>query len=318
MGHTGFVYHPDYLNHNMGAHHPESPERLQTILARLEGSGSMSQLVRLEPASTDKESVLGWITKVHTPAYLKELQKLSPAGGRVALDADTSISSGSLNAACVAVAGALAAADAIMQGKVQNAFCAVRPPGHHAESQHAMGFCLFNNVAITARYLQQQHGLERVAIVDWDVHHGNGTQHTFYEDPSVFFFSTHQYPFYPGTGKADETGSGRGTGYTMNVPLPAGMGDDEYLKIYNSVLRPALRAYRPDAIIVSAGFDAHRDDPLAGMKVSTDGYVALTRVVTEIAGELCQGRLLSCLEGGYNLNALGASVEGHLRVMAKA
>ena len=318
MGHTGFVYHPDYLTHNMGTHHPESPERLQAILAKLEGSGSMSQLVRLEPASTDKESVISWITKVHTPAYLKELQKLSPAGGRVALDADTSISSGSLNAACVAVAGTMAAADAIMQGKVQNAFCAVRPPGHHAESKHAMGFCLFNNVAITARYLQQQHGLERVAIVDWDVHHGNGTQHTLYEDPSVFFFSTHQYPFYPGTGKADETGSGRGTGYTMNVPLPAGMGDDEYLKIYNSVLRPALKAYRPDAIIVSAGFDAHRDDPLAGMNVTTDGYVALTRVVTEIAGELCQGRLLSCLEGGYNLNALGASVEGHLRVMATA
>jgi acetoin utilization deacetylase AcuC-like enzyme len=318
MGHTGFVYHPDYLNHNMGAHHPESPERLQAILARLEGSGGMSQLVRLEPHSTDKESVTSWITKVHTPAYFKELEKLSPAGGRVSLDADTSISPGSLNAACQAVAGVLVAADAIMQGTVRNAFCAVRPPGHHAESKHAMGFCLFNNVAITARYLQRQHGLERVAIVDWDVHHGNGTQHTFYEDPSVFFFSTHQYPFYPGTGKADETGSGRGTGYTMNVPLPAGMGDDEYLKIYNSVLRPALKAYRPDAIIVSAGFDAHRDDPLAGMNVTTDGYVALTRVVMEMAGELCQGRLLSCLEGGYNLNALGASVEGHLRVMAKA
>ncbi len=317
MGHTGFVYHPDYLNHDMGTHHPESPDRLRSILTRLEASGTMPQLVRLEPDSPDKEWVASWITKVHAPAYLKELQKLSPAGGRVDLDADTSISSGSLNAACVAVAGALTAADAIMEGRVQNAFCAVRPPGHHAESKHAMGFCLFNNVAITARYLQQRHGLERVAIVDWDVHHGNGTQHTFYEDPSVFFFSTHQYPFYPGTGKADETGSGRGTGYTKNVPLPAGMGDIEYLEIFNSVLRPALKAYRPDVVIVSAGFDAHRDDPLAGMNVTTDGYAALTRVVTEIAGEFCQGRLLSCLEGGYNLNALGASVESHLRVMGK-
>jgi acetoin utilization deacetylase AcuC-like enzyme len=318
MGHTGFVYHPDYLNHDMGSHHPESPDRLRAILATLEASGSMSQLLRLEPDSPDKEWVASWITKVHTAAYLKELQKLSPAGGRVNLDADTSISSGSLNAACVAVAGALTAADAIMEGKVRNAFCAVRPPGHHAESKHAMGFCLFNNVAITARYLQERHGLERVAIVDWDVHHGNGTQHTFYEDPSVFFFSTHQYPFYPGTGKADETGSGRGKGYTMNIPLPAGTGDAEYLEIFHSVLRPALKAYRPDMVIVSAGFDAHRDDPLAGMNVTTDGYMALTGVVTEIAGELCQGRLLSCLEGGYNLNALGASVEGHLRVLGNA
>jgi acetoin utilization deacetylase AcuC-like enzyme len=318
MGQTGFVYHPDYLNHDMGTHHPESPDRLRAILSRLEATGSMSQLVRLAPDSPDKEWVASWITKVHTPAYLKGLQKLSPAGGRVDLDADTSISSGSLNAACVAVAGALTAADAIMQGKVRNAFCAVRPPGHHAEAKHAMGFCLFNNVAIAARYLQQRHGLERVAIVDWDVHHGNGTQHAFYEDPSVFFFSTHQYPFYPGTGKADEMGSGRGSGYTKNVPLPAGMGDAEYLDTFNSVLRPALKAYRPDAVIVSAGFDAHRDDPIGGMNVTTEGYVALTRVVTEISGELCQGRLLSCLEGGYNLNALGASVEGHLRVLGEA
>jgi acetoin utilization deacetylase AcuC-like enzyme len=205
-----------------------------------------------------------------------------------------------------------------MQGRVQNAFCAVRPPGHHAESTHAMGFCLFNNIAITARYLQQRHGLERVAIVDWDVHHGNGTQRTFYEDPSVFFFSTHQYPYYPGTGKADETGMGRGTGFTKNVPLPAGMGDTEYLQIFNTVLRPALKAYRPDVVLVSAGFDAHRDDPLAGMKLTTEGYVALTRVVKEIAGEFCQGRILSCLEGGYNLEALGASVEGHLRELVAA
>ena len=318
MARTGFVYHPDYLNHEMGAHHPESPERLRAIVRRLEATGLIKQLIQIQPDQPDEKWIASWITKVHTPAYLKELRKLSPKEGKISLDPDTSMSAGSLNAACLAVAGSLTAADAMMQGRVQNAFCAVRPPGHHAESTHAMGFCLFNNIAITARYLQQHHGLERVAIVDWDVHHGNGTQRTFYEDPSVFFFSTHQYPYYPGTGKADETGAGRGTGYTKNVPLPAGTGDPEYLQIFNAVLRPALKAYRPDVVLVSAGFDAHRDDPLAGMDLTTQGYIALTRVVKEIAAEFCQGRILSCLEGGYNLEALGSSVEGHLRELAAA
>ena len=318
MASTGFVYHPAYLKHEMGVHHPESPARLRAIVGRLESTGLIKELVQIQPDQPDDKWIASWITKVHTPAYLKELRKLSPKEGKISLDPDTSMSAGSLHAACLAVAGSLTAADAMMQGRVQNAFCAVRPPGHHAESTHAMGFCLFNNIAITARYLQQHHGLERVAIVDWDVHHGNGTQRTFYEDPSVFFFSTHQYPYYPGTGKADETGAGRGTGYTKNVPLPAGTGDPEYLQIFNAVLRPALKAYRPDVVLVSAGFDAHRDDPLAGMNLTTEGYVALTRVVKEIAAEFCQGRILSCLEGGYNLEALGSSVEGHLRELAAA
>jgi acetoin utilization deacetylase AcuC-like enzyme len=205
-----------------------------------------------------------------------------------------------------------------MEKRADNAFCAVRPPGHHAESGHAMGFCLFNNVAIAARYFQKRYGLERIAIVDWDVHHGNGTQHVFYDDPTVFFFSTHQYPWYPGTGGADERGEGKGEGYTLNVPLSAGMGDKEYLDVFNRTLRLALKAYRPDAIIISAGFDAHRDDPLAGMNLTAEGYKALTRVVKEIAAEHAQGRVLSCLEGGYNLAALAASVEGHLRVLQEA
>ena len=315
MTRTGFVYHPDYLRHDMGAYHPESPARLQAIMGRMESSDLLPRLVRIEPKTPDKDWISDWITQVHSPSYLRELGKKSPQEGRVALDPDTSISAGSLNAAYLAVAGALAAADAVMDGAVDNAFCAVRPPGHHAESTHAMGFCLFNNVAITARYLQKRHGLERIAIVDWDVHHGNGTQRTFYEDPSVFFFSTHQFPFYPGTGRADDKGAGRGSGYTLNVPLPAGMGDSEYEKIFNTALRPALKAYHPDAIIISAGFDAHRDDPLAGMNLSTEGFVALSRIVKEIAGECAQGRLLSCLEGGYDLEALSASVEGHLRVL---
>jgi acetoin utilization deacetylase AcuC-like enzyme len=312
---TGFVYHPTYLDHDMGRGHPESPQRLQAIMSRLEHTGLLPTLDRIDPQSTPEDSITDWITKIHAYAYVKGLKLSAPSEGRIALDPDTTMSPGSLGAAYLAVGGVLAAADAIMDKRVDNAFCAVRPPGHHAEGDHAMGFCLFNNVAVAARYFQERHGLERIAVVDWDVHHGNGTQHAFYEDPSVFFFSTHQFPYYPGTGRAQERGEGRGAGYTLNVPMPAGLGDTEYLEVFNKVLRPALQGYRPDVVIISAGFDAHRDDPLAGMNLSTQGYVALSRVVKEIAGEFSQGRILSCLEGGYNLEALASSVEGHLRVL---
>ena len=314
MARTGFVYHADYLQHDMGPGHPESPQRLRAILARLEETGLLPNLVRIEPhLATDD-----WVTQVHTNSYVKALRTRAPHQGYVSLDPDTSMSPGSLNAAYLAAGGVLTAIDAIMDKRVDNAFCAVRPPGHHAEADHAMGFCLINNVAVAARYFQKRYGLERIAIVDWDVHHGNGTQHTFYKDPSVFFFSTHQYPYYPGTGAVDERGEGKGEGFTLNVPLPAGMGDKEYLEIFNHILRPALTAYKPDAIIISAGFDAHRDDPLAGMNLTDEGYKALTTVVQEIASEHAGGRVLSCLEGGYSLAALAASVEGHLRVLQEA
>jgi acetoin utilization deacetylase AcuC-like enzyme len=315
---TGFVYHPAYLDHDMGLGHPESPQRLRAIMGRLESTGLLTSLVRIEPAPVQEDAITKWITTIHAKAYVQGLRMRAPREGRVSLDPDTSISPGSLKAAFLAVGGVLAAADAIMEGRVTNAFCAVRPPGHHAEADHAMGFCLFNNVAIAARYLQRRHGLERIAIVDWDVHHGNGTQHAFYEDPSVFYFSTHQYPYYPGTGRADERGSGKGEGFTLNVPLPPGTGDVEYLEVFNKILRPALAGFRPEAVIISAGFDAHRDDPLAGMALTAEGYIALTRVVKGIAAEFSQGRVLSCLEGGYNLDALAASVEGHLRALQDA
>ncbi len=318
MALTGFVYHPAYLDHDTGVGHPESPQRLRAIMGRLESTGLLTSLVRIEAVPVQEDAITEWITTIHAKAYVQGLRMRAPREGRVSLDPDTSISPGSLKAAYLAVGGVLAAADAIMERRVTNAFCAVRPPGHHAEADRAMGFCLFNNVAVAARYLQRRHGLERIAIVDWDVHHGNGTQHAFYEDPSVFYFSTHQYPYYPGTGRADERGSGRGEGYTLNVPLPAGMGDVEYLEVFNKVLRPALAGFRPGAVIISAGFDAHRDDPLAGMALTADGYIALTRVVVDIAGKCSQGRVLSCLEGGYNLEALAASVEGHLRALQDA
>jgi acetoin utilization deacetylase AcuC-like enzyme len=314
MATTGFVYHPDYLTHDMGAGHPESPERLRAIVARLEQGGVMSRLVRIEPAPAADE----WITQIHKPSYVAALKKHAPAGGRVMLDADTSMSPGSLPAAYLAAGGVLAAADAIMAGRVDNAFCAVRPPGHHAERDRAMGFCLFNNVAIAARYFQRRHGLARVLIVDWDVHHGNGTQHSFDDDPSVLFFSTHQYPHYPGTGGAEEHGRGAGEGTTINVPMDAGEGDDEYRAVFQKVLLPAADSFKPDAVIISAGFDAHRDDPLASMGLTEDGYAELTGLVAQIAKRHSRGRILSSLEGGYNLQALPASVERHVMALMEA
>ena len=308
MGRTGLVYHPQYLEHEMGAGHPESPDRLRAIVSRLEHSGVLSRLVHIDPFPASDE----WITQVHAPSYVETLKRRAPTNGHVSLDADTSMSAGSLSAAYLAAGGALAAADAIVAGSVEHAFCAVRPPGHHAERDRAMGFCLFNNVAIAARYLQRRHAMARVLIVDWDVHHGNGTQHTFDDDPSVLFFSTHQYPYYPGSGRETETGVGRGVGTTINVPMQAGEGDDGYRAVFQQVLMPAADAFQPDVVIVSAGFDAHKDDPLAGMGLTEEGYADLTRMVVSIARRHSQGRLLSCLEGGYNLHALSASVERHV------
>lgn len=314
MGTTGLVYHPAYLDHDMGAGHPESPNRLRAILQQLERSGTAGRVKKIEPRKAEDE----WITQIHSPSYLAALNTHQPASGRVALDADTSMSPGSLSAAYLAAGGALAGVDAIMRGDVEHAFCAVRPPGHHAETARAMGFCLFNNVAIAARYVQKKYSLSRVLIVDWDVHHGNGTQHSFEQDPSILFFSTHQYPHYPGTGRATERGIGAGEGFTINVPMDAGDGDDEYHAIFLNVLLPAAEAFKPDFVIVSAGFDAHRDDPLANMGLTEAGYSDLTGLVVGLAKRHAQGRLLSALEGGYNLTALGTSVDAHLKALLAA
>lgn len=314
MGKTGLVYDPRYLEHDMGLGHPESPNRLRAIVQQLEQSGTMARLIRIAPRMAEDE----WITKVHTAAYLASLKQHAPASGRVSLDPDTSMSPGSLTAAYLAAGGALAGIDAMMNNEVEHVFCAVRPPGHHAEANRAMGFCLLNNVAIAARYAQRKHGLSRVLIVDWDVHHGNGTQHSFEDDPSVLFFSTHQFPHYPGTGRESEHGRGAGEGYTINVPMEAGEGDDEYRAVFHKVLVPAAERFKPELVIISAGFDAHKDDPLANMGLTEAGYAELTGIVAGIARKHAQGRILSSLEGGYNLTALAASVDAHVRGLLAA
>jgi acetoin utilization deacetylase AcuC-like enzyme len=298
----------------MGAGHPESPERLRAIVARLQESGVFDRLVHIQPLPAADE----WITYIHAASYLETLKRRAPTHGRVPLDPDTSMSPGSLSAAYLAAGGLLTAADAIVSGSIDHAFCAVRPPGHHAEHDRAMGFCLFNNVAIAARYLQRKHGIARVLIVDWDVHHGNGTQHAFYDDPSVLFFSTHQYPHYPGTGRPSEEGEGAGKGTTINVPMTAGEGDDVYRRLFEKVLIPAADNFKPDFVVLSAGFDAHRNDPLASMGLTEDGYAELTRLVVQIAQRHCNGRVLSSLEGGYHLASLSASVERHLMALLES
>ncbi len=310
---TGFVYDPVYLEHKTGPGFPERPGRLEAIVKRIRDTGLEAKLTAIRPLPDPRT----WIEKVHTPAYVERVRKAVAACGDDIdhLDSgDCPVSAKSYDAALAAVGGVLAAVDAVMAGKVRNAFCAVRPPGHHALKERAMGFCLFNNVAVAARYLQQKHKLGNVLIADWDVHHGNGTQAAFYEDPTVFFFSTHQFPFYPGSGSAAERGAGKGAGTTLNVPLRGGAGDAEIRKAFES-LRAAARDFRPDFVLVSAGFDAHADDPLAELAVTEAGYAALTRTMREIAGTHCGGRLVSMLEGGYHLGALADSVEAHLRAL---
>ena len=315
MSPVGYVTHPDYLTHQTGFTHPERPERLQAINEHLRACGIMHDLVMIPPRPAE----LKWVERIHGAAYIHRVEDYCRSGRAIIDSMDTGISSRSYDVSLLAAGGALAAADAIMEGRVGQAFAAARPPGHHALRDVAMGFCLFNNVAITARYLQQRHGLERILILDWDVHHGNGTQDVFYDDPSVFFFSIHQYPFYPGTGGAQEAGIGKGAGFTLNAPMPAGAGNEQYQRVFDEVLGPRVLAFRPQFILISAGFDAHRDDPLGGMLVTEKGYARLTDAVRTWAADLCRGRVLSLLEGGYDLRALGRSVESHLsRLMERS
>jgi acetoin utilization deacetylase AcuC-like enzyme/formylglycine-generating enzyme required for sulfatase activity len=309
---VGLVYGDVYLEHDTGPSHPERPARLEAIVARLKAAGLFDELTLIPPRPAATE----WITAVHSPQYVERVKTGCEKEIGWLDSHDTPISARSYEVALEAAGGVLAAVDAVMEGKARSAFCAVRPPGHHALPDRAMGFCLFNNVAIAARYLQKKHHVAKVLIVDWDVHHGNGTQAVFYDDPTVFYFSVHRHPFYPGTGSAAEKGEADGLGFTRNVPLPAGSGDEDYQRVFDELLTPAAIDFAPDFVLVSAGFDAHENDPLGGMRVSSEQYGRLTRSVREIADKCCGGRIVSVLEGGYDLHGLAESVEAHLRALA--
>ena len=311
MNRVAFVYHPDYLLHESPFDHPESPARLTAITEHLQATGLMEKMVHLTPAYTEN----GDIFRVHAPEYLQRLE-LACRRGDLTLDAgDTYLCRNSYAIAFLSAAGAMAGAEAVFTGKVRRAFCALRPPGHHSDRDTGMGFCLLNNIAIAARYLQARHGVSRILIVDWDVHHGNGTQNIFLEDPSVFFFSIHEHPsfLYPGTGRRWETGKGAGEGATLNAPMSPGAGDDEYRHAFEQMLRPAVDRFRPEIILVSAGFDGHKDDPLADIQLTGEGFRYMTRFVVEMADRHCGGRVVSLLEGGYELKSLTSSVEIHVQ-----
>jgi len=299
---TGYVFHPIYLEHNTPAH-PERKERLQTIMRSLESSGTLARLTSIEATPLDLEL----LSTVHDPNYIKMVEMVAESGGGM-LDPDTYVNAHSYEAALMAAGGLINAVEGVLSGQVDNAFALVRPPGHHALRGRGMGFCLFNNVALAAQYTIEKHGLSRILIADFDVHHGNGTQDAFYERDDVLYFSTHQYPHYPGTGHWKERGQGRGEGYTVNVPLPYGVGDEGYAQAFEEILLPLARRYNPELILVSAGYDAHWADPLAGMRLSTAGFHRLTTTLVSLAEELCQGRLVLTLEGGYDLSALSHSV----------
>ncbi len=306
---TGIVYDPVYLDHDTGSH-PENSRRLVAIMSLLEESGLLRELTSLPP----RMATVGELLSVHSPQLVEQVESLVERGGGW-LDGDTVASNGSYKAALYAVGGLLRATDAVLSGEVDSAFALVRPPGHHATQRRAMGFCLFNNIAIAAKYALEQQGLERVMIVDFDVHHGNGTQAAFYEDGRVLYFSTHQYPHYPGSGDISEMGSGAGSGKMVNIPLPGGCGDDEYHRIYSEILPPLARRFNPQMILVSAGYDVHWSDQLAGMQLTVSGIADVVGTIKGLAEELCQGRLLITLEGGYSLEALAYGVKDTFGVL---
>jgi acetoin utilization deacetylase AcuC-like enzyme len=307
---TGIVQDTRYLEHSAGFDHPESPERLAAIYEMLELPDMADRFIRI-PVRT---ATIDELAMVHRRSYI-DLVAETAGQSFTPLDPDTATSAESYTAALLAAGGLLNAIDSVISGEVDNAFALVRPPGHHAEDRGAMGFCLFNNVAIGAHYAINKHRMQRVLIVDWDLHHGNGTQHSFYEDPRVLYFSTHQYPYYPGTGDLKEHGRGAGLGYTINVPLRPGADNALYLEIFQKLLQPVALQFQPQLILVSAGFDIYKQDPLGGMKVTTEGFASLTRVLMNIADACCRGRLVMTLEGGYHIEGQSAAVKKVLQEM---
>ena len=310
---SGLLVDPLYRKHLEGVPgHPERPERIDAVIRALEKAHLIHDSERIQPRPITEDELL----LCHTAEYLKIAQRDVEEGMPHLSTGDTDLTPNSWEIASLAAGGALNAVDAVMTGAVRNAFCAIRPPGHHANASRGMGFCLFNNVALAARYAQRKHGAERALIVDWDVHHGNGTQDIFYQDPSVFFFSTHQWPLYPGTGRFDEKGEGKGEGATMNYPFPAGSGRAEVLGAVLNNLLPAMRDFRPDVVFISAGFDSRIGDLLGQFTLTDDDFEHLTLAVMEIADQYSGGRVISLLEGGYNLQGLASAATRHVEALA--
>ena len=316
---TGFLWHEKYMWHDTGSgaagnvepgEHFENPETKRRMKNLLDLSGMTDKLVRLDPRIATEEELL----RFHTADYINRIRKLSDDFGGYA-GPNTPFGKGSYEIAKLAVGGTIVATEAVLSGRVDNAYALVRPPGHHAERDLGRGFCIFGNVALAAMHAREIWGIERIVTIDWDVHHGNGTQHSFESDNSVFFFSIHQYPHYPGTGTASERGLGPGQGQTMNIPVHAGSTDTDYLVHFEQDLIPAIDQFKPEFILISAGFDAHRSDPLGQIRLSEEGYRALTLHIRQLANRHCKGRLVSLLEGGYHLTSTALSIEAHLQAL---
>jgi acetoin utilization deacetylase AcuC-like enzyme len=308
---TGIVNDKRYAGHCMGPEQPECQQRLEVLCTIPDEPGLLGAFQEISPRKADKEALL----RVHSPDYIQRLEA-SEGKGNTYLDPDTRTSPLSHEAALLAAGGLCRAIELVNAGQLDNAFALIRPPGHHAERAAAKGFCLYNNVAVGARYAQHTLGLDRVLIVDWDLHHGNGTQHCFEEDPTVLFFSVHRSFFYPGSGGLREVGKGRGKGFTMNIPLLPGFGDGDYVTLFERILRPVALEFKPDFILVSAGFDIHYKDPMGGMQVTPKGFAAMTRSILDMADICCGGKVVMALEGGYDLGGLRDSVREVLKEMA--
>jgi len=313
MKRTGYLYDESFLLHETSSWHPEVPERLKAIHEGIQQDGLLSCLVPIKACRAD----MRWIETVHEKNYVDRFNDACVSGVRVFDCPDNQMCDMTFEISLLAVGGILRAAEMIMKGEIDNAFCAVRPPGHHAERSNAMGFCYFNNVAVAARYFQIQWGIERVAIIDFDVHHGNGTQHIFEEDPTVFYYSIHQHPSfaYPGTGRDFDQGIGKGRGFTKNSPVLPGQGDDTYQLSIRRDMMPSIDAFAPEIVIVSAGFDAHMDDDMSDIRLSTEGFSWIMHQVMSLAEKHANGRVLSVLEGGYALHRLGELARNHVSIL---
>ncbi len=309
---TALIYHPIYLQHDTGSHHPERASRLHAIIRKLHQTGLYDKLNIVKPDSVSIET----LSLVHSKDYILSIKETCEEGGGN-LDPDTAVSKDSFKAALCAAGAVIKGVDIICDSAADadNAFCLVRPPGHHARQAQAMGFCLFNNVAIGTRYIQKNHNLKRILIIDWDVHHGNGTEEIFYEDDSVFYISLHQYPHYPGTGHKESIGKNKGKGFNLNIPMAAGSGDSEYIEVFHDKIIPAIDDFKPEFILISAGFDGHNDDPLSSLTLTEKGFYGITGILKEKAQPYSQNRILSVLEGGYNLLSLANSVSSHLEAL---